>query len=118
MPTSTVIKESHRKIEDRILSTQDRTDVVNVVTPNMEKGSGVLQVSTIVIFAKRLVISIACATRKKDKYNHKKTYGSPKAHQLKLGSMYAKDPLSSPVMLGKQRRFILLEVKGAIIKSI
>ena len=33
--------------------------------------------------------------QKKDKYNHKKTYGSPKAHQMKLGPMYTKDPLSS-----------------------
>ena len=32
--------------------------------------------------------------QKKDKYNHKITYGSPKAHQLKLQSMYAKDPLN------------------------
>ena len=42
-----------------ILSTQDRTHAVNVVTPNTEKGSDAWQVSTSVVFAKRLVISVA-----------------------------------------------------------
>ena len=60
-----MIQQSHKKIEDMILSTQDRTPAVNMVTPNIEKGSGVQQVSTSVIFAKRLVISVACATRRK-----------------------------------------------------
>ena len=58
-------QESHKKIEDMILSAQDRTHAVNVMTPDTEKGSDAQQVSTSVIFAKRLVISVACATRRK-----------------------------------------------------
>ena len=60
-----MIQESHKKIEEMILTTQDRTHAVNVVTPNTEKGSGVQPVSTSVVFAKILVISVACATRGK-----------------------------------------------------
>ena len=48
-----------------ILSAQDRTHVVNVVTPDTEKGSGIQQVSTSVVFAKGLIILVACATRRK-----------------------------------------------------
>ena len=48
-----------------ILSAQDRTDVLNVVTPDIEKGSDVQQVRTGVAFAKRLVISVAWVTRRK-----------------------------------------------------
>ena len=60
-----MIQESHKNIEDMILSTQGRTHAVNVVTPDTEKGSGVQQVSTSVVFTKRSVISVAYATRRK-----------------------------------------------------
>ena len=46
-----MLQESHKKIEQMILSAQEWTDVVNVVTPNIEKGSDVQQVSTSVVFA-------------------------------------------------------------------
>ena len=51
--------------------------------------------------------------KKKDKYNHKKTYGPPKVHQVKIRSVHTQDALR-PVMLLKWRRFILLAVEGAI----
>ena len=49
--------------------------------------------------------------QKKDKYNHKKTYGSPKAHQLKLRSMCAKDPLSSQSCYSNKEDSICLQLK-------
>ena len=61
-----MIQESHKKIEDMILSAQDRTDVVNVVTPNIEVGSDIQQVSTNAVFVRRMVIIVACATRKRE----------------------------------------------------
>ena len=60
------MQESHKKREDMILSTQDRTDPVNVVTLNIEKGSDVPQISTSAVFVRRLIILVACATKKRD----------------------------------------------------
>ena len=58
------LQESQKKRDDLIQSAQSLTDVINVVTPNIEKGSDVQQVSTSVVFVRRLVILVACATRK------------------------------------------------------
>ena len=49
--------------------------------------------------------------QKKDNYNHKKTYGLPKAHQLKLGSMYAKDPLSGQSCYSSEENSFCLQLK-------
>ena len=58
-------QESHKKIEeDLIMSKPDKIDVQNVVTPSIEKGSGVQQASTNVKCAINMATSVACATRK------------------------------------------------------
>ena len=38
--------------------------------------------------------SSLCYKKKDSLHNQRRSYGSPKAHQVKLGSVYAKDPLS------------------------
>ena len=58
------MQESHKK-SDLIQSTPGQTGVINVVTPSIEKGSDVQQVSTNVLFVRRLVILVACGTREK-----------------------------------------------------
>ena len=50
--------------EDLIISIPDKIDVQNVVTPSIEKDSGVQQPSTNVKFVINLATSVACATRK------------------------------------------------------
>ena len=54
------IKESHKKREDLIQSTQ--TDVINVMTPFIEKDLDVQWQSTNVKFVRRLATSVAFAT--------------------------------------------------------
>ena len=49
--------------------------------------------------------------QKKDKYNHKKTYGSPKAHQMKLGQIYTKDPLSGQSCYSSKEDSFCLQLK-------
>ena len=49
-----------------ILSTQDRTDVLNVVTADTVMGSDVWQVSTSVVFVKELVIFSSLCYKKSD----------------------------------------------------
>ena len=56
------IKQSHKKREDLIQSTQ--TDVINVVTPSIEKVLDIQQQSAIVKFVRRLATSVAYATRR------------------------------------------------------
>ena len=55
-------KESHKKREDLIQSA--RTDVINVVTPSIEKDLGVQWQSISVKYVRRLAISVAYATRR------------------------------------------------------
>ena len=50
--------------EDLILSTQDQTDVHNVVNPNTEKSLGVEQACTSVRCVTNLATSVACTTRR------------------------------------------------------
>ena len=57
-------QKSHKKIEDLIMSIQDKIDVQNVATPPIEKGSGVQQASSNVKFVINLATSVACAARK------------------------------------------------------
>ena len=54
------MQESHKKGEDLIQSAQ--TYVINVVAPFIEKALDDQQQSTNVEFARRLAISVACAT--------------------------------------------------------
>ena len=49
--------------------------------------------------------------QRKDNYNHKKTYGSPKAHQMKLWPMYTKDPLSSQWCYSSNKDSFCLQLK-------
>ena len=56
--------ESHKKIEDLILSARDKTDVQNVGTPPTEKGLDIQQASTNVRYVIRLATLVACATRR------------------------------------------------------
>ena len=46
------------------MNTQDKTDVINVVTPSTEKGLGVQQASTSVRFVINLATSVTCVTRR------------------------------------------------------
>ena len=73
--TSTFRQEAHKpdeyqprrpqeKTKDLILSAQDQTNVINVVTPNTEKGLAVQQAISSLIFVINLVTSVACATRR------------------------------------------------------
>ena len=57
-------QETHKKIEDLIMSIQDKIYVKNVVTPPIKKGLAVQQASTSVRFVINLATSVACATGK------------------------------------------------------
>ena len=60
-----------------------KIDVISVETQNTYKGSTVLPENINSEFVTNLVISVACATKKKDSY--KKRPRSPKAYQLTSG---------------------------------
>ena len=66
MPPSIMkIKENHKKGKALIQSAQ--TDVINVVTPTTGKALDVQHQSTNVKSVRRLAISVASATRRKNK---------------------------------------------------
>ena len=56
------MQESHNKREDLIQSTQ--TDVINVVTPSIEKALDVQWQSTNVKFVGKLATSVVCGARR------------------------------------------------------
>ena len=90
-------QESHKKIEeDLIMSIQDKMDVKNVVTPSIEKGFRYpASKHQCKICHKYGHFSTLCY-KKREKYdNLKRSFGSPKAHQLKIGLVYTQDPLCS-----------------------
>ena len=78
------MKENHKKREDLIQSAQ--TDVINVVTPFIEKDLDVQQQSTNIKFVRRLTTSVDYATRRLKKVIIIKGPCS-QAHQLKVGSV-------------------------------
>ena len=98
--------------------TQAQIDVKSVVIHNTLMVLDVQLVGNNPQIVINMVISVACATKRKKNLTKKRSLESrsPKEHQLKIGPVYTQDSICSQSEKGS-RRFILLAIEVAIYTS-